>query len=213
MSCGGVTSTFFGIRGFSLPSLEEAHLSGKYNCPCLCHFGKRTCVRNHWKEISLRGQSSSWLASWGLAAAAKTLQGGGPAGIREALLASGCDCEGRTFLRLMCQNAASIRWSLSCMRLLFTRHLHFYFQFCVSATCTRYKIQGFKREHGEQFPGSLSREKASSLTLMCPPCFSAADGVFGSRWIKLLCSLSSEQGADVESLKLLGRGEAFIRPA
>ena len=52
VNCGRVTSAFFGTRGFSLPSLEEYHLGGKYNYPCTCHFGKRTCVRNRRKEIA-----------------------------------------------------------------------------------------------------------------------------------------------------------------
>lgn len=59
---------------FSLSSLGESHVGGEYNYPCTCHFGKRTCARNPWKEISRRGKSTMcWLAHWGLAAAAKTL--------------------------------------------------------------------------------------------------------------------------------------------
>lgn len=76
------------------------------------------------------------------------------------------------------------------------------------------KFKGSKENMVNSFLGPFPEKKPHPLTLMCPsPCSLVADGVFGSRWIKLLCSLSSEQGADVESLKLWGAGEAFIRPA
>lgn len=117
---------FLRQHGFSLPSLGESRLGGTYNYPCICHFGKRTCVHNHWKEISWRGKSMSWLAQWGLAAAAKTLcEGGGLAGIPEALLVSGCDRKNHTFLCIMNQNDALMHWELLYASPI--RALYFYF--------------------------------------------------------------------------------------